>query len=262
MGEYLSSLARAAARDHLELVENVTLQCLASLLIRRLSRSQHPAIIALSSRKDGLSDMSLSAFLVQVGIVSLSGVMAPGPMTAVTMGHGTKSPHAGLLIALGHGIVEIPLMVAIMYGFGYLLEITRVQDIIALAGGVVLLFMGMTMFQGMRRQTTTATRDPRSPLKAGILLSAGNPYFIVWWATIGATLVIQSAQFGTAGFVAFAGLHWLCDFIWCYCLSIMSFKGGQFFGQWFQKAVFGLCGAFLFFFSGRFIWGAVRSLCS
>lgn len=206
--------------------------------------------------------MSLSSFLFQVGIVSLSGVMAPGPMTAVTMGKGTESPHAGLLIALGHGMVEIPLMVAIMYGFGYLLEITRVQETISLVGGVVLLFMGLSMFKGMRRPTMTVTRNTHSPLKAGILLSVGNPYFIVWWATVGAALVVQSAKFGMAGFVAFALLHWLCDFVWCYCLSIMSFKGGRFFGRWFQKAVFGLCGTFLLFFSGRFIWGAVRSLCS
>jgi len=58
----------------------------------------------------------LVGFLLEAVLISLSGVMAPGPMTAAAVGMGSKSPHAGAFLAVGHGIVEFPLMVAILYG--------------------------------------------------------------------------------------------------------------------------------------------------
>ena len=61
-------------------------------------------------------------FLFQAMIISLSGVMAPGPITAATIAAGTKSRHSGALIAVGHGIVEFPLMFLILAGIGIIFE--------------------------------------------------------------------------------------------------------------------------------------------
>ncbi len=58
--------------------------------------------------------MSLLGFLFEAVLISLSGVMAPGPMTTVAVGKGSESPHAGALVAVGHAIVELPLMVAVL----------------------------------------------------------------------------------------------------------------------------------------------------
>jgi len=55
----------------------------------------------------------VGVFLLEAALISLSGVLAPGPMTAVTVGEGTRSPHAGAWIAVGHGIIEIPLMIGV-----------------------------------------------------------------------------------------------------------------------------------------------------
>ena len=71
--------------------------------------------------------MLLSAFLLEAVLISLSGVIAPGPVTAVTVSKGTKSPHAGAMIALGHGIVEIPLMILMLYGFGDILKLSLIH---------------------------------------------------------------------------------------------------------------------------------------
>lgn len=68
--------------------------------------------------------MGLPAFLLEASLISLSGVMAPGPLTTVTVGKGSRSPHAGGLVAIGHGIVEFPLMIFIFYGLGVLLTRT------------------------------------------------------------------------------------------------------------------------------------------
>ena len=202
--------------------------------------------------------MSLLTFLFEAVLISLSGVMAPGPITAVTVGKGNESPHAGALVAIGHGIVEFPLMISIHYGFGYLLNLFYVEAVVALVGGLFLLVMGVGMLRGIKRFEVSSSEYTYSPLVAGIVLSLGNPYFLIWWATVGAALILRSVSFGMLGFLIFALLHWLCDFLWSYFLSALSFKGGRFLGKRFQKVVFAMSGVFLLFFSGKFIVGAVK----
>jgi len=204
----------------------------------------------------------LSAFLIEAVLISLSGVMAPGPITAVTVSKGTKTPHAGAIIALGHGIVEIPLMILILYGFGEILKIAYVKVIIGLLGGLFLLKMGIDLLQGIKRAKIDSSNDPRSPLMAGIILTLANPYFLIWWATIGSILIFHSYAFGLLGFVIFIIAHWSCDFFWCYFLSALSFKGGQFFGKRLQQVLFAICGVFLLFFSAKFIFDAVKIIFS
>jgi len=210
------------------------------------------------------SGSAMFAFLLEAVLISLSGVMAPGPITAVAVGKGSESPHAGALVAIGHAVVEVPLMIAVFYGVGQLLSLTYVKVGIALVGGVFLAFMGVGMLRAVRRQelspAVSAPASARSPLLAGILLSLGNPYFLVWWATVGAALIVRSVRFGILGFVALALCHWLCDLAWDYFLSALSFRGRRFLGQGFQRAVFGLCGLALFFFSGRLVFSAVKEL--
>jgi len=200
----------------------------------------------------------LSVFLIEAVLISLSGVMAPGPITAVTVSKGNKSPHAGAIIALGHGIVEIPLMILILYGFGEILKIPYIKAIIGLLGGLFLLKMGLGLLQGIKQAKIESSYDPHSPLMAGIILSLANPYFLIWWATIGSILIFRSITFGLLGFVIFMILHWFCDFFWCYFLSALSFKGGQFFGKRLQQVLFAICGVFLLFFSAKFIFDAVK----
>ncbi len=54
-------------------------------------------------------------FLASVVVISLSGVLMPGPLFAVTLKKAAKSKVAGALIAVGHGIVEFPLMFLIFF---------------------------------------------------------------------------------------------------------------------------------------------------
>ncbi len=204
----------------------------------------------------------MGTFLLEAILVSLSGVLAPGPMTAVTVGSATRSPHVGAWIAIGHGIIEIPLMIGVLYGFGVVLNHPTAQSIIGLVGGLFLLFMGINMLRRFKHVHIEPQTSNRSPIMTGIVLSAANPYFLVWWATVGATLVMKSVGFGILGFAAFAVAHWLCDFVWCYFLSAVSFRGRGVFGDTFQRAVLVLSGAGLLFFSGKFLFDAVRAFSS
>jgi threonine/homoserine/homoserine lactone efflux protein len=200
----------------------------------------------------------LSAFLLETVSISLSGVMAPGPLSATVVGKGSASPYAGVLIAFGHGIVEFPLMVALFFGAGPAFSIPVVRMVVALLGGGFLLFMGIGMLRNLRSGEPAARRDGRSPLLIGIMLSAGNPLFLIWWATVGVALILRAVEFGVLGFVAFAVAHWLCDLIWYIFLAAVSFKGGQVFGHNFRRAVFAVTGLFLLFMSGKFIVDGVR----
>lgn len=204
--------------------------------------------------------MSLLPFLLEAVLISLSGVMAPGPITTVVVGKGSESPHAGALVAVGHGIVEFPLMLAVLYGAGRLFGIPAVKAGIAIAGGAFMLYMGVDMFRALVRfQGAQPLASDRTPLAAGILLSLGNPYFLVWWGTVGAALVLRAVAFGLLGFLAFALAHWLCDFCWYYFLSAVTYRGGKFLGKRFQQVLLAACGAFLLFFGGRFIFDGIAA---
>jgi threonine/homoserine/homoserine lactone efflux protein len=204
--------------------------------------------------------MSFSAFLLEAVAISLSGVMAPGPVTSVVVGKGSESPHAGALVAVGHGIVELPLTMAVFFGVGQLLELPYTQAAIAVVGGLFLLWMGIDMLRSLRQTPVEDVQSAHSPLVAGILLSVGNPYFLVWWATVGAALIARSVRFGLGGFLAFGVAHWTCDLVWDYGLSVLSFKGGQILGARFQRGIHLLCGACLIFFGGRFVLDGALTL--
>jgi threonine/homoserine/homoserine lactone efflux protein len=202
----------------------------------------------------------LLIFLSEAVLISLSGVMAPGPITAVVVAKGNKSPRAGALVAIGHGLVEVPLMAAVLVGVSRVLDLPYVRSGIGIVGGVFLLTMAAGMLRSLRQDQPGAARFTGSPVAAGVLLSLANPYFFVWWATVGAALIMRSIAFGVWGFVALALSHWLCDFGWCYFLSALSFKGGQFFGRKWQKPVFAVCGILLAVFGARLLLEAARGL--
>ena len=199
-------------------------------------------------------------FLAGAIVISLTGVMAPGPLCAATLGKGNASPHAGALIALGHGLVEFPLMAAIFFGFGYFFDLPYVKQGIGLAGGAYLLFMSAGIFRALGNGELEQASDSRSPVAAGAVLTAANPYFLIWWATVGAAMVVQAAGFGIYGVLVFMVVHWACDLGWSWFLSALSFRGGRIYGRVFQKAVSAVSGVALLFFGGKFIYDAVRLL--
>jgi len=202
----------------------------------------------------------LLSFLAEAVLISLSGVMSPGPITAVAVGRGGESPYAGVLVALGHGLVEFPLIALVGWGFGFLVETAWVRTAIALAGGLVLLGMGIGMLRSRQRAGPADERAHRLPLVAGALLSAGNPFFLVWWVTIGAALIGRSLQFGPWGPLVLGLAHWSVDLTLCTFLSALSYRGRRTFGPRFQETVLLLCGAFLVLFGGKYIFEAVAGI--
>ncbi len=198
--------------------------------------------------------MELLLFLLKVFGISLSGALAPGPVTAAAIGMGSRRRFAGTLIAIGHGLIEFPLMVLLIFGVGRWLTRPSVGIWVGLAGGAFLIFMAIQMFRGLRATGMPEVQLTKGgPLATGVLLSGGNPYFLVWWATVGLTLITTARGFGIWAFVLFAFAHWSCDLVWLTALSWGSFRGSVFLGPRRQRIVLALCAAAMFGFGVYFI---------
>ena len=204
--------------------------------------------------------MLLAALLLETVLISLSGVLSPGPISAYSVGRGSRSPRAGAQIAIAHSLIEIPFLAAIFFGLMGFLQRPSVTALIAFFGGLILLKMGIEMLRDARRAGVAFSGSTLSPLAAGVVLTLSNPYFFIWWLTVGAVLITRAAAFGVLGFFAFALAHWLCDLGWYSFLGVLAYRGGKFFGQAFQRIVFVVCGGFLLFFGGKFILDSLRIL--
>jgi len=194
-------------------------------------------------------------------VISLSGVMAPGPVTASAIALGSRNRYAGLLIGLGHCIIELPLVVLLILGLGAFFKSETAQMVIGIGGGLFLLFMAVQMFRGIKKAGLQQEKVISSdPVLAGIMLSGGNPYFPLWWLAVGLNLVMRASEFGVYAIVLFALIHWLCDCVWLGVLSWASFKGTRIFGDKGKRVVLGVCGAALAVFGCLFLWNGGKIL--
>jgi threonine/homoserine/homoserine lactone efflux protein len=196
--------------------------------------------------------------MLKAALISLSGVLSPGPITAVTVSKGTEHPLTGLYVAIGHAIVELPLMILIAVGLDKYLQINWVRVAIGVLGGLFLFKMGLGLLKNIFSTKIGYDNFNYTPIQAGVILSISNPYFLIWWTTVGAMLLSGAYQFGMVGVILFMLIHLGCDFLWYIFLSSLTFKGGQFFGQRLQQVLFAICGLFLLFFSGKFLYDAIN----
>lgn len=196
-------------------------------------------------------------FLLSAIFISLSGVMMPGPVLAVTVAKGYKNKIAGTLIALGHGLIEFPLMFLIYFDFAGLFASSTAQKTISFVGGLVLIYMGVQMFKAEKKTSEEYEGSRHGSFVAGVLATSANPYFFLWWATIGAALIMNSRLFGLVGFLLFAITHWSCDLLWDTFVSVSVFKSKRFWTKKVHKIIFSFCFVVL---TGFGIWFIISAL--
>mgnify|MGYP005851509373 CR=1 FL=1 len=198
-------------------------------------------------------------FLGSVFVISFSGAAAPGPVTATTITLGTKTKYAGSLIAIGHLIIEVPLILLVVSGIGTFLNTPAMKIAIGTAGGAVLLWMGYGMFKNAANpEYTTENALVKSPVTAGIILSASNPYFLLWWLTIGVKFASDAIAITWFLLPAFIFVHWLADLIWFQFLSSAGNKGARVMSKRNLKIVLSICAAALVAFGIYFLFDAAR----
>jgi len=189
--------------------------------------------------------------------------MAPGPVTATAISLGTRHKFAGTFMAIGHGIIEVPLFLLVLFGLGNFLNTPTAKIIIGYTGGLVLIWMGYMMFKDARKASLKAAENTRakSSVLAGILLSASNPYFLIWWITIGMTFVTQAQEFNSWLVLAlFIIVHWSVDLIWFQALSFASYKGAEIMSEKHLRTVLGICALMLIAIGIYFTYDAAKTM--
>lgn len=197
--------------------------------------------------------MELVLFLAAVGFISLSGVLMPGPVLVAAIVKGSESKHAGAWIALGHLLFEVPLILAIAAGLSFVLDNPWVRIIIGVAGGALLAYMGFEMIMMRGKAEAARKAFPYHPVIAGFVTTVTNPYFLLWWATVGAALILAALSFGPWGILGFVVVHEICDLAWDYFVSYTVFTSKRLWSTSVHTAVFGTCGAMLIIFGIYFI---------
>ena len=199
-------------------------------------------------------------FLASVLLISLSGVLLPGPLFAVTIKKASKNKTAGVLIALGHGIVELPLMLLIFFLLSKFTIPPIVQVGVGLIGGFLMVFMGLQAFRNRHKQDEAAVNMKRESILAGAWTTAANAGFILWWLTIGTTLILNAKLFGLLGFSIFAGVHWLTDFFWYTVVALLIFKSQRFWTERTRMGITLFCVVVFIGFGAYFMVSALWSL--
>lgn len=197
--------------------------------------------------------------------VGFSGAMMPGSLLTYTIQQSLKTgARAGVLISLGHAILELGIIFLIILGLGAVLQSDLAQAVIGLAGGALLIIMGIQMLQGALRNTVRIqTEDTNTKSKnyklalSGALISAANPYFLLWWAVIGLGFIMQSyAALGTAGVAVYYFGHITADFIWYVSISALIGRTRHFIKEKPYRILIGALGGLLVYFGITFIVGA------
>lgn len=105
----------------------------------------------------------LLILLDTVAAISLSGVLVPGPVFAVTVAKEVDNKNAGAYIALGHGIVEVPIITFLYLGSAQLIRTGSVMDIVGVAGGVSRVYLGLDLWRSRRNEMKGGSKIERVP---------------------------------------------------------------------------------------------------
>ncbi len=213
---------------------------------------------------DSLTGIFLGSFLI-----GFSGAMMPGPMFVVVVGQSPRRGFmAGPLVVLGHGLLEATLVGAVILGLGKLLSAPPVISTVAVIGGLVLLFMGGDMLRsagrlslyGAASDTGTAPARSLHPVLSGILTSLANPYWTIWWATVGLGYLLLAGKLGWAGLTAFLTGHVLSDLVWYTAVSSLVSGGRRWLTDRVYRGLIRACAVGLLFFALYFGWHGLSGI--
>ena len=166
-------------------------------------------------------------FAVMVIAISASGVMSPGPLFTANIVYGLKEGKiAGLKIAMGHTVVEFPLIVFLGLGTISLETFPEYRILITVIGAIGLfVFAGLQIKSIFGKDFRNETNSNKNSFLAGILLSALNPFFIIWWLTIGIILITESiALWGFSGILILFIFHIWMDYVWLFAVAGFASK--------------------------------------
>ena len=207
--------------------------------------------------------MNLIDFIATVVIVTASGALAPGPLSFAILMHGSKGgAWAGFLCAIGHTLVEFPLILALAFGLLAAVSHPLIRLGIGIAGGVGLMGFGaLQIYETMMTRSDTKQSTialPASSIMLGAALTGLNPYFILWWLTIGSVLIIQALAFAAlVGVLVMYLSHVWMDYVFLTALAHFGNRGRAIVGSKYYKIVLVTFGIVLIYYGVSFILAAI-----
>jgi len=227
---------------------------------------------------------ALVAIFVTSFLVSLTGALSPGPLTTLAVREGVRRGFwAGPALAAGHGAIELALVAALALGLNRLLEEEWLTATIALVGGTFLLWLGAQIIRTAPRQELVIGergdgQEPRSGppgrgwlrpalgeeerltaaaalrlAASGVVVSVANPFWVLWWATVGTAYIATSLEEGAAGVGVFYGAHFLTDLGWLSVIALALATGRRIMSRRAYRGVLVACGVFLLGLGGWFL---------
>ena len=207
----------------------------------------------------------ISTFLtifVSSFVIALSGAMMPGPLLTATISESTRRGFImGPLLIVGHGILELALVIALLLGLAPYLQQPAVFTATALAGAAILLWMAFGMFRSLpslRLSWDGEHKRQNHPIVSGVLMSAANPYWIIWWATIGLGYILYSWRFGFWGVAFFFAGHIIADLVWYSAVAAAVSRGRRFLTDRVYRGLIAGCAVFLVLFAGYFAYAGFQ----
>lgn len=207
------------------------------------------------------TDSLLAIFVFSFGL-SIGPVISPGPVSAAII---TESPRQGWrvgpLVATSHVALELVIIALLAAGLSAGMASPQVTRVIAVAGGVVLLYIGLRYLYGawsgaMRLPDPELNQPRRSPgslLALGVFTTVSNPFWYAWWLTVAAGYLAQAAPLGPVAPVAFFLGHISADYAWDSLLSSMTSFGGRWLTDRRYKLLILLTAAFMMYFGFTFL---------
>jgi threonine/homoserine/homoserine lactone efflux protein len=193
-------------------------------------------------------------------LIGLTGAIAPGPTLIATINSSLKGGWMmGPRVTLGHMAVEILMVVLIIAGLNVL--IGGYSWLIAIVGGTALVIFGiLTILESRHAQVSLPSKAPSpdeksksGPFISGVVTSISNPYFWLWWLTVGSSLMIGAYAGGILSAAAFILGHWGADLGWFTFVSVSIHKGRFLLRDREYRWTLAACGVFLLLFGGYYL---------
>jgi threonine/homoserine/homoserine lactone efflux protein len=215
---------------------------------------------------DFFVEPTLSKVFLGSFVIGFSGAVSPGPVLARTI---SQVPRHGFLtgpiIIVGHMFLELALVLGLAFGLGRILQGKLAFSIIGFVGGIVLLGFAVSMLRSLPRLTldlsgssSRESTSKRGLVRDGVITSIANPYWTLWWATIGLSYIALAQPLGVAGLVVFFVGHVLSDYAWYALVSGAIAAGRRHIPDWAYRGLTGLCALGLGYFGVTFVFAAIQ----
>jgi len=204
-------------------------------------------------------------FLVAVIIVTMSGALSPGPLLFANLTNAPRwSWRGGLWMSVGHTLIEFPLILLIAVGLNLLINNPLLHIVIGAVGGVALIvFACLQIREALQTTKGDAERNialagvSRHPLLSGLLFTGLNPFFLAWWLTAGAKLVMDALLFASlAGVLIMFAAHVWMDYAWLTGTAWLASRGTNLTGSRGYTIMTLTFSAALIYFGLLFCWNA------